>query len=243
MCGKVWLIPFVFLMLWWSQNVNAQSSSANYTNQLWLDFNPSWNIGDRQKIIADIDYRLNWPHSWNRFVVRAGYQYKSYNSLFKRLKSEEDYLAGLGFFYIIKDDGSQALEIRPYQGFKTTFFLSNRWKMRNYVRAEERFHVDLEDQTQSFGMRLRYQISTDYYVRGKIYLNGKGFYLPLAVEFFFDLVETSSANDVLRVTPGLGYQFNSDFKLQGTLGYHFTQFDKAGLNAVVYRISLYKTIF
>jgi len=234
---------FVMLLSLSLLGFNSALAQDNYTNQAWFDFNPSWNIGERKKIIADVDYRLNWPNSWNRFVLRAGYQYKSYNSFFKRLKSEEDYLTGLGFFYIVKDDGSQALEIRPYQGFKTTFFLSNRWKMRNYVRAEERFHVDLEDQTQSFGMRLRYQISTDYYIRGKIYLNGRGFYLPLAAEFFFDLVETSSANDVLRLTPGLGYQFNSDFKLQGTLGYHFTQFDKAGLNAIVYRISLFITIF
>ena len=63
------------------------------------------------------------------------------------------------------------------------------------------------------------------------------------VEFFFNIVEGSSVNDVLRVTPGIGYQFNSDFKMHATIGYHFTQYNRQGLNAVVYRISVYKTIF
>ena len=113
--------------------------------------------------------------------------------------------------------------------------------MKHYLRFEERIGVAPEQKESSFDVRVRYQIGTEYYIRNK--QSGAGFYIPLSVEFFFNLFSESGVNDVLRLTPGLGYQINSDFKIQATLGYHFTQFKTAGLNAVVYRVSMYKTIF
>lgn len=235
--GFATLLSLIFLGL------NSALAQDNNTNQLWLDFNPSWNIGERQKIVADVDYRLNWPYSWDRFIVRAGYQYRVYNFLFKKLKTDEDFLAGLGLFYTLREDGENSFEIRPYQGYKVGFNINEHWKMKNYLRIEERIIHQEESNTSTFGMRVRYQIAADYLVRKAIYESARGFYVPLAVEFFFNIFEESPSYDVLRVTPGIGYQFNSDFKMHATVGYHFTQYDREGLNSVVYRLSVYKTLF
>jgi len=68
----------------------------------------------------------------------------------------------------------------------------------------------------------------------------------MSIELFFDMVKINQYNDVIRITSGLGYQFNSDFKTQFSLAYHYTQQELGGIaktNDVVFRLSINKTIF
>ena len=44
---------------------------------------------------------------------------------------------------------------------------------------------------------------------------------PLSVEFFFNLKEADRYNDVIRISPGLGYKFNDEWKAEFYVSYHY----------------------
>ncbi|WP_066224061.1 DUF2490 domain-containing protein [Formosa haliotis] len=245
-----WVFLFVLLLFVTSLSAKAQVNEDSgiedndFTQQLWFDFDPSWDVGDNQKIMGEFGYRTIWPKSWHRYIVRASYQYDSDGMIFKKFKHTESLTFGTGLFLLTSKTSHNSFEIRPYQGYKFAFDLRPRVQLQQYIRLEERFVFSNEEDNQVFGMRLRYQIKAIFNLQGFMFVEGRGFYLPVSVEGFFNMVQASEFNDVIRITPGMGYQFDPDFKVEGTLGYHYTRQDADKLvrtNDIVFRFRIIKT--
>lgn len=226
--------------------VNGQEDS-DFSQQLWASFNPSFKLTEKKQIKGDIDYRTISPPSWNRFIARGGMEVVTDGLVlkkFKKIKTQENYTYGAGLFYLNNNVGSNSFEIRPYQGYRVSFNVSERLAFGNYIRLEERFVFSQSDGN-VFGVRIRYQVLGTINLQGLLFREGTGIYFPIGVEFFFNIRKTSQFNDVLRISPGIGYQINQGFKIQGGIAYHYTQ-DEAGdvakSNDLIYQFKVFKTL-
>ena len=125
-----------------------------------------------------------------------------------------------------------------------SFKASDRLAFGQYLRLEERFQFS-ESKGNSFGMRLRYQVTGVIRPKRHFFREESGVYFPMEAEIFFNIKKTSQFNDVLRLSPGIGYQINHGFRLQAAIAYHYVQ-DEAGQvaksNDLIYKFKIYKTL-
>lgn len=236
------MLIYCISLMGYTQEEPLEEDNA-FTQQFWFTTSPSWTLKDSVSLKTDLSYRTIDTHSWDRFVVRGGYEKEIKPFIFKDLKRRESYIGGLGFFYFNNKQGHNSLEIRPFQGYSISFHLTKRIQLTNFFRLEERFLITNQDRSNHFGLRFRYQIMTNIGLQGFIFEEGRGFYFPVGVEFFYNVVELSQFSDVVRITPGAGYQFDNSFKIQGMLAYHYTEQNIGGLyrtNDIIYRIKLIK---
>ncbi|MCG2460518.1 DUF2490 domain-containing protein [Flavobacteriaceae bacterium F89] len=248
MVSRIKPIKWVLCILLWGIVLDSYAQEdSDFTQQLWASFNPSYKLTEKKQIKGDLGYRTISPPSWNRLIARGGLEVVTDGLIlknFKKIKTQENYTYGAGMFYLNSDTGSNSFEIRPYQGYRVSFNVSNRLAFGQYIRLEERF-VFSKSSGNVFGVRLRYQILGNINLEGLIFQEGTGIYFPIGVEFFFNIRKTSQFNDVLRVSPGIGYQINPGFKIQGGIAYHYTQ-DEAGevakSNDFIYQFKLFKTL-
>ena len=217
----------------------------DFTRQLWISMDPSWVIGENQKIVGNFSYRTIWPSSWNRVILRAFKEISYDTLLFKNLKHNEKLMYGVGTFWLLRNESSNSLEIRPFQGYGISFNLRQRLKLQQLIRLEERFLFSKNQDQDFFGLRLRYQVKGVIDLNGLLFSEGKGFYIPVSVEFFLNLVKISEFNDVIRISPCLGYQADHDFKVEAGLAYHYTnQSDYEELirtNDIIFQFRIIKT--
>ncbi|QDO92801.1 DUF2490 domain-containing protein [Formosa sediminum] len=232
------------------ERADADTEDNEFTRQIWFDLDPSWSMGDGQKITANFGYRTISPKSWHRFIVKANFEKKFEKLLFKRFNHSEKLFFGTNFFILTTKDNDDygSFEIRPLQGYELGIDLTPRIVFKQLFRLEERFVFSSDPENQIFGLRFRYQIKAVFNLEGVWFEAGEGFYIPVAIEGFFNLVSASQFNDVIRLTPGLGYQFNPDFKVEGSLAYHYTQqggdYNPENLertNDIVFRFRIIKT--
>ncbi|MFB9053476.1 DUF2490 domain-containing protein [Formosa undariae] len=237
------------------QQVNAQehdetpSEGSEFTQQLWFDFDPSWSMGDGQKFVGNIGYRTIMPKSWHRIILKGSFEKNFDKLIFKKFKHNEKLLFGTALFFLTTEESEDygSFEIRPFQGYQFAVNVSPRVVFKQLFRFEERFVFSNKPENQFFGMRFRYQVQAVFNLEGILFGEGEGFYIPVALEGFFNMVSTSQFNDIIRVTPGLGYQFNPDFKIEGSLAYHYTnegisEVDKlTRTNDIVFRFRIIKT--
>jgi hypothetical protein len=112
------------------------------------------------------------------------------------------------------------------------------------VRLEQRFQKLLDNSKWSFATRLRYRVSTalEWQKTGLPFL--KGLYIPLSVEFFFNFNEAQRNNDQVRISPGIGYKFNSLWRAEISIGYHNstnTSSIEQTTNDVVFRLRVFNS--
>jgi len=226
------------------EDQNGSSEDSDFSEQLWASFNPTYQLSGKKQIKGDLDYRTIWPHNWERFIARGGLEVVTDGIIFKKLKTQENYSYGAGIFYLNSDTGHDSFEIRPYQGYRLSFNVSERLAFGQYLRLEERFVFSNGDGN-IFGVRFRYQILGTINLEGLIFREGTGIYFPIGVEFFFNIRKTSQFNDVIRISPGIGYQINPGFKIQAGIAYHYTK-DEAGDLAkgsdLIFHFKIYKTL-
>ncbi|WP_084399551.1 DUF2490 domain-containing protein [Pseudotamlana agarivorans] len=239
------LYSFIFCLgyMGYAQDEPLEEDNS-FTQQLWLSLNPSWTLKDSVSLKTDIGYRTVNSNSWDRYIARAGYEKQFSPFIFKNLKRTESYIGGLGLFYFNNKSGYNSLEIRPFQGYSLGFYITQRIHLTNYFRLEERFLITKQDSNNHFGLRFRYQIMANIGLQGFLFQEERGFYFPMGIEFFFNVVELSQFSDVIRITPGAGYQFDKTFKIQGMLAYHYTEQNIGGLyrtNDIIFRIKVVKT--
>ena len=66
----------------------------------------------------------------------------------------------------------------------------------------------------------------------------------MSVEFFYNLKEADRYNDVIRISPGLGYKFSDEWKAEFYVSYHLsnnTSEDDDSTNDFVFRLRIYKS--
>ena len=69
-------------------------------------------------------------------------------------------------------------------------------------------------------------------------------YIPINVEFFYSFKEAERDNDVIRISPGLGYKFSDQWKAELYVSYHYTRNtteQQDGSNDFVFRLRIYKS--
>jgi hypothetical protein len=91
---------------------------------------------------------------------------------------------------------------------------------------------------------MRYKISTVLEWKKRLFAFNKGMYLPMSVEFFFSLEEAELFNDVVRISPGIGYKLNDEWRAEFYVSYHYSKDitnQQDGSNDLVFRLRLYKS--
>lgn len=223
---------------------DEQTDESDFSRQLWTSFNPSYHLSEKKTIKGDVNYRTVWPHNWSRFIARGGLEINTDGILFKKLKVQENYAYGVGLFYLNSETSDNSFEIRPYQGYRLSFNVSERFAFGQYLRLEERF-VFSDGDGNIFGIRLRSQFLGTINLEGLIFREGTGIYFPIGVELFFNIRKTSQFNDVLRISPSMGYQINPGFKIQAGIAYHYIK-DEAGQfaksNDLIFSFKVFKTL-
>ncbi|QLE00278.1 DUF2490 domain-containing protein [Galbibacter sp. BG1] len=241
-----WVVLCVFISILditfcFSQNDSI--TDHDITSQIWIDLKPSWKLSERTTLNTHISYRTYQPQTGQNFVTKAEAVYELKDLNLKNLKFDHAFTGGLSYFLIDNFNDSNAFEYRVHQGYKLSFHPTRRTQVKQYLRLEERF-TNLFRDNSSFGLRLRYRIRGIINLEGLIFSGQKGFYIPADVEFFFNIKKSKQINDVIRVSPGIGYVIDPSFKVQFNIGYRYTkqEFDELiRTNDIIFQLRVYKT--
>ena len=227
-------------------DIKAQeSSNSSVNNQVWVDFNVYYKISDSFDFRAKGGTKSVFPNVWNKAYTSAEIYYNIPNFIFQKIKHKERVYGGIDFYHAVFDEAPNVIEISPYQGY--TLFLPNRKRIiiKHNVELGERFQWDVKDWNYSFGLKLSYEASLTFKFQGDLVELGKGFYLSVSAKFWWNLISTSIFNDVMRITPGIGYQINPKWKAAFYIGYNYTKnqvIDEFKTDNVIYRLRLYFNI-
>ncbi len=224
-----------------AQSVVEENESVNI--QIWMDYNPDWTINNKTHIYGDVGARTIFPNHWYRTVIRPSVQYDllSFNKKTERYRTWQLH-GGIVFFHTINLEASNVLEIRPFQGLRVKIPNWNKFPLVHYIRIEERLELGLGNKVSEFNIRARYMIGNDFFLPGKFLT--QGIYLPFYAEFFFNISRGIQFNDVMRLTPGLGYRPNQNMRFQLDLSYHRrrpSSDEEFRTNDIVFRLRVYQS--
>jgi hypothetical protein len=150
---------------------------------------------------------------------------------------------GSGIFYTNNIDYPDLTELRLFQGVNVQWPTFRKLRLRHYVWLEERFQFI--DNISSCNIRARYMIGGTLRWPRKSANLLSNLYFPFNTEFFWDLNQASLFSDLIRITPGLGYDINADFRIEFSVSYHrnrITYEDSFETNDVVFRLRFFHDI-
>ncbi len=227
-----------------SSRLFSQIEDEDVTRQAWLDYNANYQLSNNFNIYGDAGPRFISPNIWTRFYFRPAISFTPNSSKQPDQESRSTFHAGLGFFYTNNHNIPNHLEIRPFLGYQfqwpTFVFL----QFSHYVRLEER--IEYYSQDWDFGLRFRYMLSGELHWNKKEWDVISKFYFPFHVEFFFNIATHNLFNDLVRITPGLGYTFSPKWKVELSASYHRTRIDVGNpfeTNDIVFRLRVFHDIF
>jgi len=222
-----------------------ENTQSEVTNQVWIDFNPSYKISESFDLRGRIGAKAIFPNAWYKIYTRAEVSYKLPRYIFKNVNYNEKVYAGIDYYYIYYTENPNVIEISPYQGYSLFWPNRKRVVIKHNVELGERFQWDVEDWNYSFGLKLSYEASLTFKFHGDIWEYGKGFYLTASAKFWWNLIATTVFNDVVRITPGIGYEINPRWKTAFYIGYNYTKNlteEEFQTNNIIYRFRVYYTI-
>jgi len=227
-------LVFVFIVL--INFVYAQNTSQ----QIWLDYNPQWDINPSYTLYGSGGFRTIIPHSWDKLYITAAVRYAP-DPLFNILnKSQIELHGGFSFFYTINEDSDNQIELRPFQAYKMRWPHFERVKFTNRLQLEERFMFTAGEDDFEFELRLRYKIEAIFHRTKHLVDFTNGFYLPVSFEYIINLYSTESFNDGIKVTPGLGFSSEEkEWKIQFDLTYQYADKAEPGnftKSTIIYRL-------
>jgi len=197
--------------------IPAFGQSEDLPTQLWLSFQTQRKIGEKTRVFGTLGYEELMSNErffgeWTKLYVNGGGSY----DLGQRFRVA----GGVGLYYTYQPEIADLFEFRLWQE-GTAYWPDSPGAVRRLVfthrlRLEERA---TESERWVFAMRLRYRLDTKIPLN-KYTLEPGAFYLPLAVEFFADLIDEvpeffAKRN---RASIGLGYVMNKNWTLD--LRYH-----------------------
>ena len=238
-----------FTLVFFSLGMRAQSEANEQTTftQYWLDYNMKHAINNTKSMSGFVAFRAKAPNVYDRYVISATYNMRNLKSpSFLNLKKPliNSYHFGGGIFMTDYKENDNNLELRLMQGLRIFTPPIKGLFFNNYLRLEERFQKTINDEPWTFGLRMRYRISTVIEWKKKGDKFDKGLYLPLSVEFFFNFKPSDRHNDQIRISPGLGYKFNKDWRCEFQVSYHNVLDDAEDdqqTDDFVFRIRVYKS--
>ena len=216
-CGRPPIRMFLVLSLLMAVAIPAFGQSEDLPTQLWLAFQYQSKVGEKTSVFSSLGYeelmsRESFWGEWNKLYVTGGGSY----DLGKRFRVA----AGVGLYYTYQPEVADVFEFRLWQE-GTAFWPDSPGAVRRLVlvhrlRLEERI---TESVGWGFALRLRYRLDTKIPLN-KYTLEPGAFYLPLAIEFFGDLIDEAPEFFAKRnrASIGLGYVMNKNWTLD--LRYH-----------------------
>ncbi len=230
--------------------INAQEElpeDASVNSQIWLDYNAKYRLNDRKSISGFAGYRSISPHIFDKFMIVPTMDILHLKSP-KFIKREKPLISsfhlGTGLFYTNNLNEANNFEFRLVQGLK--FFLPSidLIPLKTYIRLEERFQKTFDDSSWNVSGRFRFKVSTVLEWKKHLLSFNQGMYIPMSIEFFYNLKEADRYNDVIRISPGLGYKLNDDWKAEFYVSYHLsnnTSQDDESTNDFVFRLRIFKS--
>jgi hypothetical protein len=218
----MWLKLFIFTTtLFVCNNLFAQDSlvdqDVKVNQQFWLDYNFTSIFDDNKNLSTQIGFRKITPEIYNRFLGISTLNIKNNKRLFNVKNKEpffKSYHLGAGLIYTQNYNKNDNIELRLIQGVKFDIPTIKPITLYNYVRLEERFQNAFNSSGWNSAFRLRYRLST-ILSWNKHYLSfTKGIYIPLQAEVFFNLKKADRFNDLLRISPGIGYRLENDWRFE-----------------------------
>jgi hypothetical protein len=224
----------------------AQSSSDDVTQQIWLDYNPQWDLNESYTLYSSFGGRTIIPHSWTKAYITAAVRFAP-ETLFNIFnKSQQQLHGGFSVFYTLNENNPNQIELRPFEGYKISWPDVDRVQFTHFFRLEERFIFTTGESDFDFELRARYKIEAIFHKTNHLVDFANGFYFPISVEFLINLYSTEEFNDGIRITPGLGYSSESNlWKFQFDLTYQYADKAEAGSftkNTIIYRLRFYQSI-
>jgi len=201
--------------------IRAQDSivdqDVRVNQQLWLDYNFKNIYNENQNLSTQVGFRKIAPKVYNRLLVISSLNFKNNKKLFKFKNDNifiKSYHLGSGLIYTQNYDKNDNFELRFIQGFKFEIPTIKPVTLNNYVRLEERFQNSFDNSGWTSGFRLRYRLSTILSWNNHRLSFTKGLYIPLEGEVFFNLKKADRFNDLIRLSPGLGYRLENDWRFE-----------------------------
>ena len=105
------LLLIFFGYLLYAQEIEDKS----ITQQIWLDYNPTYSLSEKVDLYGDIGARTVFPNEWYRFVVGPSVRYIKPNLKIKKLYLKEEFHAGIRFFFTANEGSPNRLEIPPFR--------------------------------------------------------------------------------------------------------------------------------
>jgi len=241
MLRKLLITFFVLLNI-----VYAQSSDDEVTQQIWIDYNPQWDLNERYTLYGSLGGRTIVPYSWTKVFFTAAVRYAPdpLFDIFNKLQREVH--LGLNFYYTFNEDKANQIELRPFQGYKISWPNLEQLKVSHTLRLDERFIFTIGEDDFNFDLIARYKIEAIFHRTKQLVDFADGLYFPISVEFFIKLYSNEQYNDAIRVTPGLGYASDSEhWKIQFDLSYQYADNADAGSftkNTIIYRLRFFQAI-
>jgi len=185
--------------------------------QLWLDYNSLTKLSESQSISTQFGFRTINPQVYNRLLMIPTWIVKNKSTKhFLNLKEPliNTYHFGAGAIYTHNYNDRDNLELRLSQGVKIHIPTINNITLQNYARIEQRFQNSFDDTGWQGGVRFRYRLSTVLSWNDHLIRFTEGFYLPMEAEIFANLKRSNRFNDLLRISPGIGYQLKNDWRIE-----------------------------
>ena len=235
---------FLFAIIVLSHIVFAQSSSENTSQQIWLDYNPQWDLSKKYTLYGSAGGRTIVPHTWTKLFFTAAVRYAP-SPLFDILnKQQQEVHGGFSLFYTFNVDSENQIELRPFQGYRIRWPHWQFVKFTHFLRLEERFIFTTGQSDFGFELRARYKIEAIFHRSRHLVDFADGLYFPISAEFLINLYSTQQFNDGIRIAPGLGYSSESNlWKIQFDVSFQYADKAEAGnftKSTIIYRLRFYQ---
>jgi hypothetical protein len=222
-----------------------EASNSIVTNQVWLDFNLRYKASERVDVWAKAGTKAIWPESWYKYFVTAEVGYRIPKFMLRKLQYNEKIYLGIDYYYVHFTDLPDVIEISPYQGYTLTWPNRKRFDIKHNVELGERFQWNVQNWDYSFGLKVSYEATFVIKLQGDLWEHAEGLYFTASAKFWWNLISTTVFNDVVRITPGMGYVINPHWKTAFYIGYNYTRNlteEKFHANNIIYRFRVYYTI-
>lgn len=143
--------------------------------------------------------------------------------MLKKWKYSEKLYFGIDIYYAFLTDSTNVFEFTPYQGYSLVWPNRKRLTIKHNFQFRQRMQWETSDWAFDFGLQMSYEATMTFKFHGDLWKYGKGFYIPVSIRVWWNLVDATFHNDVARITPGIGYQISPAWKTAFKLGYTYTK--------------------
>ena len=240
------LISILILTLFFSFPLFAQIEDVEdeYVDyQFWLDYNASYNLKNNFSLYGNVGWRVISPHNWTRYYIRPAISFTHFPITKSKNHLKLVYHFGIGTFFTNYTKIPNNLEFRPFQGVNLEWTTLKRIRINQYLRFEQQ--LEYFNNEWDFGLRARYMLSSTFEAYKKRNNILDQVYLPFNIEFFWNINKSQGFNDVIRITPGIGYIANPKWRFEFSFSYHRRKFeieDEFNTNDIVFRFRVFQNL-